>query len=234
MRSCTSARTTSGSGLHYWICDPSCWAAARQSQARRWQRSAAGSRSGALGMWWRSSQEMVLMPLLYPHVFKHLASQPPRGILFHGLPGTGKTLAARALAGALARNSPVPVTFYSRKGADCLGKYSGEAELTLRLLFQEVLLLLLTCVTVNALNACCIQRLQKENLSGGETCAGNNLHGRAGWPGASSFGACGRQRPDLCERSLHTPGAHGWRRRPGCRHRHRRHQPVSCPSLADC
>jgi hypothetical protein len=62
---------------------------------------------------------------------------PRRGILFHGLPGTGKTLAARAVAGACARHSPVPVAFFARKGADCLGKFAGEAERTLRLLFQE-------------------------------------------------------------------------------------------------
>jgi hypothetical protein len=60
------------------------------------------------------------------------------GILFYGEPGTGKTLAARALAGACARHSPAPVTFFARKGADCLGKFSGEAERTLRLLFEEV------------------------------------------------------------------------------------------------
>ncbi len=61
-----------------------------------------------------------------------------RGILFYGEPGTGKTLTARALAGSIARRSPRPVAFFSRKGADCLGKFSGEAERTLRLLFEEV------------------------------------------------------------------------------------------------
>lgn len=60
------------------------------------------------------------------------------GILFHGVPGTGKTLVARALAGACAKHSPTPVTFFARKGADCLGKFHGEAERTLRLLFEEV------------------------------------------------------------------------------------------------
>jgi SpoVK/Ycf46/Vps4 family AAA+-type ATPase len=30
------------------------------------------------------------------------------------------------------------VTFFARKGADCLGKFHGEAERTLRLLFEEV------------------------------------------------------------------------------------------------
>ncbi len=45
---------------------------------------------------------------------------------------------ARALAGACARASPKPVAFFARKGADCLGKFAGDAERTLRLLFQEV------------------------------------------------------------------------------------------------
>lgn len=41
-------------------------------------------------------------------------------------------------AGACAKHSPLPVTFFARKGADCLGKFHGEAERTLRLLFEEV------------------------------------------------------------------------------------------------
>ena len=32
----------------------------------------------------------------------------------------------------------MPVTLFARKGADCLGKFAGEAERTLRLLFDEV------------------------------------------------------------------------------------------------
>ena len=46
--------------------------------------------------------------------------------------------AIRFPAGACAKHSPVPVTFFARKGADCLGKFHGEAERTLRLLFEEV------------------------------------------------------------------------------------------------
>lgn len=45
---------------------------------------------------------------------------------------------ARALAGACAQHSPVPIHFFARKGADCLGKFAGEAERSLRLLFEEV------------------------------------------------------------------------------------------------
>ena len=34
-------------------------------------------------------KEMVVLPLLYPHVFTGLGVTPPRGVLFHGPPGTG-------------------------------------------------------------------------------------------------------------------------------------------------
>ena len=57
-------------------------------------------------------------------------------MLLHGPPGTGKTAAVRALVAEAARG-PHPVSFFSRKGADALGKYMGEAERSLRVLFQE-------------------------------------------------------------------------------------------------
>ncbi len=78
------------------------------------------------------------MELLNVTVTKLMVCHTCRGILFHGAPGSGKTLVARALAGACRHSSSTPVTLFARKGADCLGKFAGEAERTLRLLFDEV------------------------------------------------------------------------------------------------
>ncbi|KAJ8522586.1 hypothetical protein ONZ45_g853 [Pleurotus djamor] len=83
-----------------------------------------------------SLKEMTLLPLLYPEVFQNFGITPPRGVLFHGPPGTGKTLLARALA-ASCRSNGQGISFYMRKGADCLSKWVGEAERQLRLLFDE-------------------------------------------------------------------------------------------------
>lgn len=83
-----------------------------------------------------SLKEMTLLPLLYPEVFQRFNLTPPRGVLFHGPPGTGKTLLARALAASCRANGK-GVSFFMRKGADCLSKWVGEAERQLRLLFEE-------------------------------------------------------------------------------------------------
>lgn len=85
----------------------------------------------------RALREVVLLPLLYPDAFANLGVTPPRGVLLHGEPGCGKTHAARALAAECALASGVEVAFYARKGADCLGKFHGDAERELRLLFEH-------------------------------------------------------------------------------------------------
>jgi ATP-dependent 26S proteasome regulatory subunit len=81
-------------------------------------------------------KEMVTLPLLYPEVFSRFRMSAPRGVIFHGPPGTGKTLVARALANSCSRGGQ-HVSFFMRKGADCLSKWVGEAEKQLRLLFEQ-------------------------------------------------------------------------------------------------
>ncbi|KAM3595715.1 uncharacterized protein V6R79_001526 [Siganus canaliculatus] len=81
-------------------------------------------------------KEMVVFPLLYPEVFDNFKIQPPRGCLFYGPPGTGKTLVARALANECSSGCR-KVSFFMRKGADCLSKWVGESERQLRLLFEQ-------------------------------------------------------------------------------------------------
>ena len=86
----------------------------------------------------RALKEAVLLPLMYQTEFAHLNLACPKGVLLHGEPGTGKTMVVRALANECNRSAHIrKVSFFSRKGADLLGKFQGEAERKLRLLFQE-------------------------------------------------------------------------------------------------
>ena len=86
----------------------------------------------------RALKEMIIFPLLYPEVFERFKINPPRGVLFYGPPGCGKTLVARALANECSKGGK-KVAFFMRKGADCLSKWIGESERQLRLLFDQVL-----------------------------------------------------------------------------------------------
>ena len=67
----------------------------------------------------------------YPEFFSKFKMDPPRGVLFYGPPGTGKTLCARALANECSKAGK-HVSFFMRKGADCLSKWTGESERMLR------------------------------------------------------------------------------------------------------
>ena len=91
---------------------------------------------GGLGGHIERLKEMCMLPLLYPEIYSRFHVTPPRGVLFHGPPGTGKTMLARALASSVGSHGK-KVTFYVRKGADALSKWVGEAEKQLRLLFEE-------------------------------------------------------------------------------------------------
>jgi SpoVK/Ycf46/Vps4 family AAA+-type ATPase len=91
---------------------------------------------GGLKKQLQSVKEIVLLPLLYPEVFDNIKIEAPKGILFFGPPGTGKTLTARALANCCSQGGQ-HVSFFMRKGADCLSKWVGEAEKQLRLLFEQ-------------------------------------------------------------------------------------------------
>uniref|UniRef100_A0A4W6DZX5 ATPase family AAA domain-containing protein 2 n=1 Tax=Lates calcarifer TaxID=8187 RepID=A0A4W6DZX5_LATCA len=77
---------------------------------------------GGLSNHIQSLKEMVVFPLLYPEIFEKFKIQPPRGCLFYGPPGTGKTLVARALANECSQGDK-KVSFFMRKGADCLSKW---------------------------------------------------------------------------------------------------------------
>ncbi|XP_034555220.1 ATPase family AAA domain-containing protein 2B isoform X2 [Notolabrus celidotus] len=95
---------------------------------------------GGLSNHIQSLKEMVVFPLLYPEIFEKFKIQPPRGCLFYGPPGTGKTLVARALANECSHGDR-KVSFFMRKGADCLSKWVGESERQLRLLFDQAYLM---------------------------------------------------------------------------------------------
>ena len=76
-------------------------------------------------------REMVELPLKHPEIFERLGIQPPKGVLLHGSPGTGKTLLAKAVA------NETNAHFIHIDGPSILSKFVGEAEKKIRSVFQE-------------------------------------------------------------------------------------------------
>ncbi len=75
--------------------------------------------------------EAVIWPMTDPGRFERLGIDPPRGILLHGPPGTGKTFVIRALA------HESGAAFFAVKGAELLDKFVGESERGVREVFAR-------------------------------------------------------------------------------------------------
>ena len=86
---------------------------------------------GGMGDTIRQLREMVELPLRYPELFTRLGVDPPRGVLLHGPPGTGKTRLARAVA------NESDAAFFTINGPEIMGSAYGESEKRLREVFEE-------------------------------------------------------------------------------------------------
>ena len=76
-------------------------------------------------------KEAVEWPLKYPDKFSNFGVRPPKGTLLYGIPGTGKTLLAKAVANESEAN------FISVKGPELLSKWVGESEKGVREIFRK-------------------------------------------------------------------------------------------------
>jgi transitional endoplasmic reticulum ATPase len=79
----------------------------------------------------RELREAVEWPFKHAALLQHAGIPPVKGILLYGLPGTGKTLLAKAIG------SQGGVNFISVKGPALLSKYVGESEKGVREVFKK-------------------------------------------------------------------------------------------------
>ncbi|MDI6639448.1 MAG: CDC48 family AAA ATPase [Methanocellales archaeon] len=76
-------------------------------------------------------REMIELPLRHPELFQKLGIDPPKGVLLHGPPGTGKTMIAKAVA------NETDAYFIPISGPEIMSKFYGESEKQLRDIFDE-------------------------------------------------------------------------------------------------
>ena len=75
-------------------------------------------------------KEAVEYPLSHPELYDEIGIRPPKGVIFYGEPGTGKTLLAKAVA------NQTSATFLRVVGSELVQKYLGDGPKLVREIFR--------------------------------------------------------------------------------------------------
>jgi proteasome regulatory subunit len=98
-------------------------------------------------------REIVELPLKRPDLFQAVGIEPPKGVLLHGPPGTGKTILAKAVANS------TEATFLRVVGSEFVQKYIGEGARLVRELFEMAKMESPTIIFIDELDAIGARRL---------------------------------------------------------------------------
>ena len=99
-------------------------------------------------------QEVVELPLKKPELFEKVGIQPPKGILLYGLPGTGKTLLAKAVAAS------TKSTFIEVVGSELVQKFIGEGAKLVKEIFELARKKAPTIIFIDELDALAATRME--------------------------------------------------------------------------
>ena len=68
--------------------------------------------------------------MTHPELYEEMGVKPPKGVILYGVPGTGKTLLAKAVA------NQTSATFLRVVGSELIQKYLGDGPKLVRELFR--------------------------------------------------------------------------------------------------
>jgi len=102
----------------------------------------------------REVKEVVELPLKKPELFRKIGINPPKGILLHGEPGTGKTLLAKGVAAST--NS----TFIEVVGSELVQKFIGEGAKLVKEIFELARKKSPSIVFIDELDALAAKRIE--------------------------------------------------------------------------
>ena len=147
-------------------------------------------------------QEMVEWPQLYPDKFQKMGIEVPKGILMYGMPGTGKTLLAKAVANEANAN------FISIKGPEVFSKYVGESEEAVREIFKKARQVAPCILFIDEIDAIAPRRGGRSSDSGvGDRVVNQlltELDGIESLEGVTVIAATNR--PDMIDPAIMRPG----------------------------
>jgi len=105
-------------------------------------------------------KEAVELPLTHPELYEEIGIKPPKGVILYGVPGTGKTLLAKAVANSTS------ATFLRVVGSELIQKYLGDGPKLVRELFRVADELAPSIVFIDEIDAVGTKRYEAN--SGGE------------------------------------------------------------------
>tara|TARA_Y100000310_G_C20702563_1_gene831291 strand:+ start:5037 stop:7223 length:2187 start_codon:yes stop_codon:yes gene_type:complete len=146
-------------------------------------------------------KQAIEWPLKNPKSFQKMGIKPPRGILFYGPSGTGKTLLAKAVATESEAN------FISIKGPQLISMWVGESEKGIRKIFQRARQVSPVIIFFDEFDAISSRRGAGDSSGSGERTVNQlltELDGVEELKGVVFVAATNR--PDLIDPALMRPG----------------------------
>ncbi|MFB6208227.1 MAG: CDC48 family AAA ATPase [Candidatus Nanohaloarchaea archaeon] len=146
-------------------------------------------------------KEMVEWPQKYPDRFDDMGIEVPKGILLYGMPGTGKTMMAKAVANESNSN------FISIKGPEIFSKYVGESEEAVREVFKKARQVAPTILFIDEIDSIAPRRGSRMDSGVGDRVVNQlltELDGIESLEGVTVIAATNR--PDMIDPAIMRPG----------------------------